>query len=136
MRSTSYSPFLRLRLTYRVVLRQDGDRIFGDGEKWEENGRRLPPAQRTPIHLAGQVTGREIRLRFTEQGRRRDSAGSLRWRLAPAGDRFAGSFASDAASTSGTSAASRLPKGAPRPPTRAPGFVRRIVMVVKKAFHS
>ncbi|HEY6321962.1 MAG TPA: hypothetical protein VJA16_10425 [Thermoanaerobaculia bacterium] len=98
-----------LHLTYRIVLHQDGERISGDGEKWEENGRRIPAPQRTPIHLSGDVMGREVRVRFTENGNRRDSAGSFRWRLSADGTSCAGTFASSAAGARGVSAAVRLP---------------------------
>src|ERR1700720_4150046 len=101
--------FSKLRLTYRIVLRQDGERVSGDGEKWAENGRRIPAAQRTPIHLSGEVIGREVRVRFTESGNRRDSAGNFRWRLSADGTRVAGTFASSAAAARGVSAAVRLP---------------------------
>ena len=106
---TSYPAYRGLRLTYRIVLHQDGERISGDGEKWAENGRRIPAAQRTPIHLSGEMAGREVRVRFTESGTRRDSAGSFRWRLSADGAGFAGTFASSAAAARGVSAAVRLP---------------------------
>ncbi len=107
--STSYPAYRGLRLTYRIVVRQDGERVSGDGEKWAENGRRIPAGQRTPIHLAGELVGREVRVRFTERGDRRDSPGSFRWRLSADGTRFAGTFASSAAAARGVSAAVRLP---------------------------
>jgi hypothetical protein len=107
--STSYPAYRGLRLTYRIVLHQDGERISGDGEKWAENGRRSPAAQRTPIRLSGEMVGREVRVQFTERGDRRDSAGSFRWRLSADGTSFAGTFASSAAAARGVSAAVRLP---------------------------
>jgi len=107
--STSHPAYRGFRLTYRIVLRQDGEQISGDGEKWAENGRRIPAAQRTPIHLSGEMVGREVRVRFTEQGERHDSAGSFRWRLSADGTSFTGTFASDAAASRGVSAAVRLP---------------------------
>jgi hypothetical protein len=107
--STDYPAYRGLRLTYRIVLHQDGERISGDGKKWAENGRRIPAAQRTPIHLSGEMAGREVRVRFTESGNRRDSAGSFRWRLSADGTGFAGTFASSAAAARGVSAAVRLP---------------------------
>jgi hypothetical protein len=107
--STDYPAYRGLRLTYRIVLHQDGERISGDGKKWAENGRRIPAAQRTPIRLSGEMVGREARVRFTESGNRRDSAGSFRWRLSADGTGFAGTFASSAAAARGVSAAVRLP---------------------------
>ena len=107
--STSVPGYRGLRLTYRILLRQEGGRISGDGEKWAENDRRIPAAQRTPIHVSGEVVGREVRVRFTERGSRRVSAGSFRWRLSPDGGSFSGTFASNAADSRGSSAAVRLP---------------------------
>ncbi len=107
--STSYPAYRGLRLTYRIVLHQDGERISGEGEKWAENGRRIPAAQRTPIHLSGEMAGREVRVRFTENGAWRDSAGSFRWRLSADGTSCAGTFASTVAGARGVSAAVRVP---------------------------
>ena len=107
--STSVPGYRGLHLTYRIRLRQEGGRISGDGEKWAENDRRIPAAQRTPIHVSGEVVGREVRVRFTERGSHRISAGSFRWHLAPDGGSFSGTFASNAADSRGSSAAVRLP---------------------------
>jgi penicillin-binding protein 1A len=107
--TTNFPAYRGLRLGYRILLEQDGDRITGQGQKWSENGRRLPAAQRTPITITGSVEGGRVRLRFTEQGARRSSGGSFSWRLTPGGDRLSGSFASSAADTSGSSSAWRIP---------------------------
>jgi hypothetical protein len=107
--STSHPSYRGLRLTYHVTLRREGARIVGRGEKWAENDRRIPAAQRTPIELTGEMVGRELRVQFTEEGSQRESAGSFRWRLSPDGRSLAGTFASDAAGSRGVSAAYRLP---------------------------
>lgn len=107
--STSHPSYRGLRLTYHVTLRREGARVVGRGEKWAENDRRIPAAQRTPIELTGEMVGRELRVQFTEEGSRRESAGSFRWRLSPDGRSLAGTFASDAAGSRGVSAAYRLP---------------------------
>jgi penicillin-binding protein 1A len=96
-----------LRLTYRIDLRQEGSQLSGDGERWAENGVPLPDGQRTSIHLTGAVSGRQVRLQFVEQGSRRISGGSFRWRLAGRGERMAGTFASGA-DARGSSSATRL----------------------------
>jgi len=107
--TTNHPAYRGLWITYRIVLHQDGDQLSGDGEKWAENGRRIPAAQRTPIHVSGEIVGREVRVQFTERGNWRVSGGSFRWRLSPDGGSFSGTFASSAADTRGTSAATRLP---------------------------
>lgn len=137
VRSTTYPPYRQLRLTYRVALRQVGERVSGDGEKWEENGRPLPRARRTPIHLAGNVVGSEVRVRFTEQGARRASEGSFRWHLSPGGDRFTGTFAGEAANARGSSAAARLANDPPpHPVARAYAFVRHLAQSVRTRLHA
>ena len=107
--TTNHPAYRGLWITYRIVLHQDGDQLSGDGEKWAENGRRIPAAQRTPIHVSGEIVGREVRVQFTERGNWRVSGGSFRWRLSPDGGSFSGTFASSAADSRGTSAAVRLP---------------------------
>jgi penicillin-binding protein 1A len=106
---TSRHPEFRgLRLTYRIALHQEGTRVTGEGEKWEENGHSLPAGARTTIRLTGTVSGREIRLRFLEQGTVRSSGGSFRWRLASGGSRLDGTFESNVAASRGGSTAVRL----------------------------
>ncbi|HZR80521.1 MAG TPA: hypothetical protein VFD92_05415 [Candidatus Binatia bacterium] len=102
--------FRGLELGYHLILEQDGARITGEGRKWTENGRRVPGLGRTPIHVVGEVRddGRLV-LDFTELGRRRASRGRFVWTMTDDGQRLAGSFESDAASSSGTSAARRVP---------------------------
>jgi hypothetical protein len=103
--STSYPGYRGLRLGYRVLLNQDGNRVTGRGMKWSENGRELPPTQRTPIELTGTVDGARVRVRFVEHGRRRTTTGSFSWRLAPDRASLRGDFASTAADTRGSSVA-------------------------------
>jgi hypothetical protein len=106
--STSHPAFQGLRVGYRLRLRQDGPRITGSGEKVSENGVLLLPSQRTPITVSGTVEGFQVVLRFTEQGAERSSGGVFRWRLSADGTAMEGRFSSDAASSRGTSVASRV----------------------------
>ena len=107
--STSYPTYRGLRLTYRLSLRQEGNRVVGEGEKWAENGQPIPANGRSPIQVTGEVVGREVRLHFTERGSRRSSDGNFHWRLAPGGEALDGNFVSTAASSSGSSSAVRAP---------------------------
>jgi penicillin-binding protein 1A len=99
--ATSYPAYQGLRLTYRVHLEQEGDRLIGKGVKSQENGRPIPASAQTPIVLSGTLTGRTARILFTERGLRRTTQGSFRFKVAPTGETLAGSFASGAADTSG-----------------------------------
>jgi penicillin-binding protein 1A len=101
IQSTNYSAYQGLRLTYRVHLEQEGDRLVGRGVKTRENGRPITASAQTPITLSGTLDGRTARLLFTERGLRRTTQGSFRFKVSPKGDTLAGSFASSAADTSG-----------------------------------
>jgi hypothetical protein len=95
------------RVSYRVYIRQDGDEIYGDGNRWTEDGARVSLDQRNAISIFGRVEGGMVRLRFTEQGRR-NAQGEIRWSLAN-GRALSGSFSSADASGSGVSTARRIP---------------------------
>ena len=104
---SSVARFEGLELGYRIHLQQDGDRVSGTGEKWSEEGARLPRARRTPITLSGTVEGDRLRLVFTERGARRESSGTLTLRRQGRG--LVGTFRSDAASSSGGATLQPLP---------------------------
>jgi hypothetical protein len=107
VQSSSYAAYRRLRLGYRLQLQQHGSRITGQGQKWSENGRRIPGATRTPITVDGVIEGRRVALRFVERGHRRTSGGSFDLMLANNG-LLAGTFESDAAHSRGSSSAQRV----------------------------
>jgi hypothetical protein len=104
---STYAPYVGLRLGYRLRLEQRGTQITGTGEKWTENGRALPAAQRTPLRVEGTVEGGRVRLTFSEQGRRRQSDGRFEWQASSDGSRLDGRFESTAAGSSGRSTARR-----------------------------
>ena len=107
--ATSYAPYAGMRLGYRLDLSEQGNRVWGRGRKYTENGALLPPDRRTPITVDGRVEGQYLILNFVEQGGARSSAGTIRWLITPgAGARSPARFASDAAQSSGTSSARRL----------------------------
>jgi len=106
VQSTSYAAYRRLRLGYRLELQQHGTRITGQGEKWLENGRRIPGATRTPITLDGVIEGRRVALTFVERGRRRTSGGTFDLMLTS--NRLQGTFESDAAHARGSSIVQRV----------------------------
>ena len=106
--STEYPAYEGIRLVYRLRLRHEGDRIVGQGEKWLENGRPVPPWQRTPIFVSGTIHDGRVEMRFVEHGRRRTSEGRFTWTLSPDAARLDGRFASTVANTSGRSEAQRM----------------------------
>jgi penicillin-binding protein 1A len=109
IRSTNYEDYKGLRLTYRIQLEQDGDRISGRGQKWTENGRTLAGSARTPLVISGEVNGRNVTLKFTERGTRRTTSGGFSWQLSADRTTLRGTFWSTAAETRGSSLARRLP---------------------------
>lgn len=108
IQSTNYAAYRGLRLTYRVQLEQDGDRITGRGQKWAEDGSPVSAGARSPISVTGRIEGNRVILEFTERGARRSTTGSFSWILAPDGRALRGSFESTAADTSGGSVARRM----------------------------
>jgi eukaryotic-like serine/threonine-protein kinase len=106
--STSHQAFAGMDLGYRLNLVQDGARVHGRGQKISENGVLLLPSQRTPIEVEGRIEGDQLVLHFTEIGSARTSRGTMRWRMGP-GSTLRGRFSSDAADSSGSSVARRLP---------------------------
>jgi hypothetical protein len=106
--STSRQAFAGMNLGYRLNLVQDGVRVHGRGQKISENGVSLLPSQRTPIEVEGRIEGDQLVLHFTEIGSERTSRGTMRWRMGP-GSTLRGRFSSDAADSSGSSVARRLP---------------------------
>ena len=108
IQSTNYAAYKGLRLTYRVQLEQDGDRITGRGQKWAEDGGPVSAGARSPITVSGRIEGDRVILQFTERGAKRSTNGSFSWTLAPGGRALRGSFQSTAADTSGGSVARRM----------------------------
>jgi membrane peptidoglycan carboxypeptidase len=106
--STNYAAYRGLRLTYRLQLEQDGDRLTGRGQKWAEEGAPVSAAGRSPISVTGRIEGNKVVLQFTERGAKRSTTGSFSWSLAPNGNALRGTFWSTAAATSGGSVARRL----------------------------
>ena len=106
--ATSHAPFSGLRVGYRLNLQQDGNRVYGYGRKYSENGVPVPANQRTPISVEGRIEGQYLVLDFVEQGAWRSSVGTIRWLVSPGAAAMQGRFASDAAQSSGTSVARRV----------------------------
>ena len=89
-----------LQLGYRVTLEQDGTRITGRGVNVRENDNHLRAQAQTPIELIGRLEGDRLRLAFREDGRLRQSAGTILISY-QGDDMWNGRFASDAARSAG-----------------------------------
>jgi hypothetical protein len=105
--STDHAPYRGLRLSYRLELRQDGERVVGKGTTWTRNGKPLPLGHRTPVVASGTRREDRVELRIVEHGQRGDREGRIDWRVSPEAARLEGRFASVATNTSGRSEASR-----------------------------
>jgi hypothetical protein len=108
IQSTNFAEYQGLRLSYRLQLEQDGDRITGRGQKWSEDGRPVPAAGRTPLTVSGTIEGGKVTLQFTERGARRSTVGGFSWHLSSSRASLRGTFWSNAANTSGASVARRM----------------------------
>jgi penicillin-binding protein 1A len=106
--STNFSAYKGLRLTYRVQLEQDGDRVTGRGQKWAEDGGLVSAGARSPINLTGRVEGRRVILQYTERGARRTTSGSFTFTLSADAAALRGAFSSTAAAASGAAVARRM----------------------------
>ena len=107
IQETSRGAFRGLRIRFRVELRQDGSRLAGQGRKFSVDDRPVAPGERTPIDLEGEISDRQVVLRFVEHGRWRTTRGAFRWQISSDGDRLVGTFDSTAAGSAGVSSARR-----------------------------
>lgn len=104
---TSYPPYANLQMGYRLMINQVGTEFTAEGEKLSENGNSLPTKDRTPIHVTGSINGETVGATFVEEGKRRKTSGRFAWKIEAQGNRLVGTFASTAASSSGTSVATK-----------------------------
>jgi hypothetical protein len=95
-----------LNLGFHLQLEQRGNRVYGTGQRWMENGRTIPADSRTEIEVDGTLIGRRLELSFTEQGSR-PSAGKFVMSVTD-GDTLRGRFVSAGADARGMSLARRM----------------------------
>ena len=107
VKSSSLKRFEGLRLGYRLVLRQVGDRVEGTGYKVSENGVSLAGGGQTPIALHGTIDDGRLKLAFGERGSRRESRGMFDLVVEDAGA-LRGRFESNAARSAGVVMGRRL----------------------------
>jgi hypothetical protein len=107
---TSYRPFQGMKLTFLVLLWQEGNAVRGTGEKVREdvNGmvRTYTAEHRSRIDVSGYVTRRffrpsEIVIHFREHGEKRESSTMQTLRVSGR-DRLDGEYASTVANSSGS----------------------------------
>jgi cytoskeletal protein RodZ len=104
---TSYPAYTNLRLGYRLMINQTGTEFTADGEKVSENGRSMADDERTPIHVNGSVDQNGASATFVEEGLRRRTSGRFEWTITADGSQLRGTFVSTAATSSGSSLATR-----------------------------
>jgi hypothetical protein len=123
---TSYAPYRDLRLGFRIVVQHDGPTFTGAGEKYLENGRKIPRAARRPIRIQGRVAaGAIIEATFQEDGHSRQIQGLFRLTMQDR-QHLTGTFVSTAANTSGASQWLRPP---PSPDQGAPPVLALVAPV-------
>lgn len=104
---TSYGAYKNMRIGFNVSINQNGKDFTGQGEKISENGRSLPAAGRTPIVVKGTIDGDKVEATFSETGAMRRTDGRFVWRVDKASGGLSGTFSSNAARSSGKSAATK-----------------------------
>ena len=107
VQKTSYRSFENLQIGFQLSINQNGKSFTGAGRKVSENGRSLPASSRTPIQLKGSIEGDRVEATFFEEGTMRKTSGRFVWRIDRAGAGLNGTFVSNAAGSSGRSAAKK-----------------------------
>ena len=104
---TSYGAYKNMRIGFNVSINQNGKDFTGQGQKISENGRSLPAAGRTPIVVKGTIDGDKVEATFSETGAMRKTDGRFVWRIDKTSGGLSGTFFSNAARSSGKSAATK-----------------------------
>ncbi len=106
VQKTAYRSFQDLKIGFDLSINQSGNSFTGKGQKVSENGRTLPAESRTPIEVTGSINGKRVEATFFEEGTKRKTNGRFVWQIDNKGG-LNGTFISNAANTSGKSAAKR-----------------------------
>ena len=96
------------RIVYRVLLRQEGSLVTGQGERWAVDGRVLRREERSAFRVSGAIFEREVVARFSEHDGGALATTTLRWEISATGDELRGSFAGSPLDAAGTSTARSL----------------------------
>ena len=104
---TSYGAYRNMQIGFNVSINQTGNDFTGQGEKISENGRSLPAEGRTPIVVKGTIDGDKVEATFSETGATRKTNGRFVWRIDKTNGGLTGTFVSNAARSSGKSAAKK-----------------------------
>jgi len=118
-KATTYNPYKEMKLTYLVLLWQEGASIYGSGEKVQEdvNGavRTYTGQYRSRIEIRGYLTKKylgcsEVAIHYREVGERRESSTMHTLRIKSDGE-MSGEYASTIANSSGSATWRRGPDG-------------------------
>lgn len=104
---TSYAAYKNMKVGFNVSINQTGRDFTGTGEKISENGQSLPATSRTPIVVKGTIDGDKVEATFSENGALRTTNGRFVWRIDKTSGGLTGTFVSNAARSSGRSAATK-----------------------------
>ena len=104
---TSYAAYKNMKVGFNVSINQTGRDFTGTGEKISENGRSLPATSRTPIVVKGTIDGDKVEATFSENGALRTTNGRFVWWIDKTSGGLTGTFISNAARSSGKSAATK-----------------------------
>jgi hypothetical protein len=104
---TSYQAYKNMQVGFNVSINQSGKAFTGTGQKISENGRSLPADSRTPIVVRGRIDGDKVEATFSESGAARKTNGRFVWKIDRRNGGLNGRFVSNAARSSGKSAATK-----------------------------
>jgi hypothetical protein len=100
---TSYKPYQNVRLGFQLLIHQHGDEFTGNGEKYRENGQKIPGSARRPISITGTIAdGSVIDATFQEEGLARQIQGRFTLTMRNR-NHLSGTFVATAAKARGVS---------------------------------
>jgi hypothetical protein len=99
---SAYRSFIGETHSQKVFFTQNENVVEGDGEKWEYNGKYLPPEMHRLLEYTGTIEGNKLIAKYVLHGEKRDSKGMINVELADDGKTMTGSFSGTAGESSGT----------------------------------
>ena len=100
--SSSYKPYIGETHTQKIFFTQSDNRLIGNGEKWEYNGKLLPFDSHRKVEYIGTLDGSDFRATFKMYGKLRESSGIICLKISSDGKSVEGTFSGSAGNSKGT----------------------------------
>lgn len=78
VKEAKLSTYVGMSIEWKLHLIQDGNNIFGTGEKITVNGKRLNFAGRNNLELEGTIDGDQFNITYKEMGKLRETIGTFK----------------------------------------------------------